>query len=118
MDQQKIESLVPHFLWAEDLGVKCLDYKTRYCCSSVDMYRPQSITEFIRYIQPNVPIGPTVASVTWGPDGKKVDKVKLTVINPNTKGEIEGNNNTQPFTGSIIYSPDFVVNINGELSIE
>ena len=27
-------------------------------------------------------------------------------------------NDTQPFTGSIIYSPDFVVNINGELSIE
>jgi len=135
-DQQPLESLPAPFIFAEDLGVKCLDYKQRYCCNSVDMFRPLSITEFSRFMEAMVPIGPTLVRVKWSEDMKEVDGIKFTIKNTNMvidktdksqncikmeltslKGidKIREKRIKQKFTGKIILSEDYIVDIHGVL---
>merc|ERR1719402_150058 len=47
------------YAYPPDRNTTCLDYKARYCCKSIDMYRPTDIDDFSQYLHYIFPIGAT-----------------------------------------------------------
>merc|ERR1711915_667350 len=60
----KDTSLPAPFIFGQDLNVTCLDYKSRYCCKSQEMWKPTDITTIESQIPPSVPIGLAITTIT------------------------------------------------------
>merc|ERR1719431_351806 len=127
---QELGKLPAPFIYAEDLGVKCLDYKQRYCCKSTALYRPQNMKIFGRFFQATIPIGPTMSMVTRDTQGN-ITNIRFGITNSygvsspresNLKiaGEVTNTNPQKQgrkiiFTGELVTSTEYTIPITGHL---
>merc|ERR1719347_718515 len=127
--QQSIESLPAPFRYHEGMGVKCLDYKQRYCCKSKSMFRPQNIKMFGRFFDARIPLGPTIVSISRDTQGETLElklkikscvgveqslesKIKM-IGRRNLNGNLEGVR--REFIGSLVASKELSLPITGHL---
>jgi len=66
------------YAYPPDKNTTCLDYKARYCCKSIDIYRPTDIEDFSEYLHYIFPIGAT--KIDLDASDERITKATMTIL--------------------------------------